>query len=111
MHTVRRFLIATIAILLAPLSACRPPTATEVQAGCEIVEAFEPDAASVCAYAPELAAIASEILAKRTARDAGADASIRSSLPCVYIQKTDVCATNAERAAGVRSILAQRKGK
>ncbi len=109
MHTVKRFLIATIALLLAPLTSCRPPTQAEVEAGCEIVEAFEPEAVSVCAYAPELAAIASEILTKRMAQEH--DASIRASLPCVYIQKTNVCGSNAERAAAVRNVLARRVAK
>lgn len=77
------------------------------QAACTLVEAYADSAAvdSICATAPELAAIAA---AAAEARAAARDAGARSAAPCRRIPGTETCATEAEIAAGIRAVKAKR---
>lgn len=104
---------AAISIAVAmsvTLAACgfTPKQAGEgAQATCTLVEAFADSATvdSVCATAPELAALTAAALdARATARDAGS----RYAAPCRRIPGTETCATEAEIAAGIRAVRAKR---
>ncbi len=77
-------------------------------AACKLVEALTQDATveSVCAFAPELAAIGASVMATRA--DSGADAGPRAAMACKVIPTTQVCATNAETLAAIRKVKAAR---
>jgi hypothetical protein len=101
--------IATIA-LIRIIAACgvTPKQAGDgTQAACTLVQAFEGSAVvdSICAFAPELAAIGASVMAARA--DAG-DAGARMALKCTVIPDTAVCATNAETLAAIRKVKAAR---
>lgn len=101
--------IATIAAVRI-LAACgiTPKQAGEVaDASCKVVQVIENSAVvdSICALAPELAAMGAYVMASRA--DAG-DGGARMAIACKLIPGTEVCATNAETLAAIRKIKAAR---
>ncbi len=99
-----------VAATLRIITACgvTPKQAGDgAQAACTLVQAFEGSAVidSICAVAPELAAIGAAVMASRA--DAG-DAGPRAALACKPIPGTEVCATNSETLAAIRKVKAAR---
>jgi hypothetical protein len=76
-------------------------------AGCDAVEAITSDGTveKVCAIADDIQTILAAVATSRA--DAGADSGARLAVRCVVIPTTTVCATNAERLAGIRAVKAQ----
>lgn len=89
-----------------------------VDAGCSAVQAMTDDgqAKSVCATATELADMAAVISMLREAPPAASSSSssAKSAHPprtCQPLPTTTICATNAERVAGIDDVLARRSAR
>ncbi len=100
-------LVGGLLVLGHCIGCLTPKQASDVtDASCKTVEALAPDATveSICAFAPELAAIAALVMASRA--DGGpARMAVRS---CVIIPTTTTCATNAETLAAIRAVKVAR---
>ena len=105
--------LALATILLIGCGVTSNQASEGAKASCSLLEAFADNNVidSICATAPELAAIAADIIAKRTANaDGGIDGGIGKKLDkCRALSTTQVCATESEILAGIKVTKAARK--
>lgn len=106
-HAVTLALMLSAVIGLTAGCGATPKQVSDgTDAACKLVEAFSgtPAVESICATAPELAALAAAALDARAA----AAARDRKADQCKPVPTTTVCVTETELAAGIRSVKAKR---